>query len=259
MFKIQRGVLRGMSASVALVVSMMTFGLFSSQAGAQEAEDGFTTIFSCPPFKEGETVLGIEGWKAANGEAEQNPETVTVESLTNGKGKTGLMLRSYGIDKIISEKLVGQVRVTAVFNFSDFGRGRLMVAPFMGGRIDVISFGYLGDTRLSTPEKFGIAYEVRSSNDDSAPMWKVLVPISELREGQPYTVTADIDFESETFSVSVTGTKADGTALQVSESGISFMGQWKASSLNGLRILGSGTPIETRILLESVSVKPLTL
>lgn len=238
------------------IASFVAVGLFPNLAGAQDADRGFTTLFSSPPFKEGETVSGIDGWVAVS-ETEKKPETAAVESLLNGDGKMGLIIRSYGIDKKVTEKLSDRVRVTATFNVTDFGIGRLLIQPIMGGRVDIISFGYQSEANASNPQEAGIVYVAQPFDETIAPIRQLLVSRSDLAEGQPYLVTLDIDFGSQTFAISVAGKRTDGTPLLASASDISFQGKWNARSLTGLRIAGGGTPQATRVLLESVSVNPL--
>lgn len=264
MLEIRREVLRGKKTTRVLLAGVIALGLISGQAGAAEAGGGFTTVFSVPPFKVGETVLGIDDWTAGTKSTEERPETVTVESLAGGDQKTGLLVQSYGIDKRLSDTLAGQVRVTAVFNFNEFGLGRLIIAPMMGGRIDVFDFGYLADAKELDPNKSGFSYLAQSADENpddanAAPRPRqMLVPRSDLIEGQPYTLTADIDFAMQTVTISVTGKKADGTALQVSVPDVSFLGRWNPQSLTGVRILGGGSADSARILLESISAKSIS-
>lgn len=231
-------------------------GTFAAGSAAAEGVQGFNSTFSSPPFQVGETVVGVDGWHAVSNLV-GNPRAATLESHSDGKETTGLSLRDYGLERTTSEKLFGVVRVVAVINVSDLGPGSLRINPILGGRVDIVSFGYQTDAQELDPEKSGIFYRVQQPDELSDVPAVILVPGSDLVEGGSYTITADIDLQSASLSLSVTGKKADGTALAATAGDISFDGKWKASFVSGLRVIGSYAPSVATALLESVSVSSL--
>lgn len=261
MLPVRKMIHRWESAFIPLLASVLAFGLISCQEKPWVPPDGFTTEFSSLPFQEGKTVLGLDGWVAVTQAKGETPGTATVAPLADGGGKTGLLLQSAEIEKKLSDGLPGRVRVTAVFNFSDLSSGRLIIAPILQGETRVFSFGYQADTNETNPAENGIFYLAQTLGGDlqdeppPPPPPLILVPRSDLMKGQSYTVTVDIDFERQCAFISVAGEKADGTALQVSELELSFMGDLVPSSIDGIRILGG----EGRVFLESVSIQPISL
>lgn len=240
-----------------LAVSVVSFALSTHETEAQDLPEGFTTVFASPSFKLGETVVGIDGWEPV-ADTKTRPEMARIEPLLNGS-QTGLLLLSYGLDKHLSEKLTGLVRMTAVFNFSNFGSGQLLLKPMFLTSVGYITFGYRGRSNAPDSEPSGFFFEAPTSVENSEMRKECLVKREDLIEGQPYTVTLDVDCDARLFTISVTGKKADSSPLQVKVADISYESQYLAPAMiNGIRIIsGGGTRPDTRILLESVSLKPL--
>lgn len=259
MLKVRRMILPKTSVFIAVLASVLALGLISCQEKPWVPPDGFTTEFSSPPFQEGKSVLGIDGWVAVTQAKGETTGTAILAPLAEGGGKTGLLLQSSEIEKRLTGGLPGRVRVTAVFNFSDFSPGRLIIAPIMGGEMGIFSFGYQAEANESNPKKTGFFYSAQTIGEDlfnetpPPPRRHMLVPRSDLIKGQSYTVTADINFQGQSALLSVTGQKADGTPLQVSETEVSFMGDLIPYSIEGFQILGGNG----QIFLESVSIQPI--
>lgn len=229
-----------------------TAGVLPLQADDKSLE-GFSTVFSVPPFKQGESVIGIDGWEACGPltkQAGQDPEKAPViVTLPNDNSKTALFIPSWGIEKRFQEKLLGRSRITVVLSVLP-GRGQIAFHPVFGFRL-YMSFGYDGS---------GVYYNIPAAPDAGVeiPRRETLVPAKEFAEGESLTIVLELDFDALTFAMRVNGKSVDGSPIDVSVKDLSLSPQIDPRNFNlaGIVVAGAGQIEGHAVFLESLSLRP---
>lgn len=226
--------------------------------GASAANEVVST-FSIPPFTEESTVAGIDGWKMISS---GNPESAVVRSF--GDSRTGLLLRTYGIQKELKEPMDGQVTVTLVMQFgfvAEKGTGSQFVAmPMIGVGVGSAPFGF-SNADVSSEEPGGFYYVEKSLGQDGSLIQKnvYLLPRSAIYEGAKYTLSMAMDLDNRTYVLTISGIDSDGKPIELKSGEVAMDPPERISSgkqfLTGIR-LASGLPSNTELFVESVSIAP---
>jgi len=242
-----------------LTSSLFLCALCCSFGEKTSAMDGVVSTFSVPPFSEDATVAGIDGWTIISS---GNPDFTTVRSF--GDSRTGLLLRTYGIQKELKEPMDGQVTVTLVMQFgfvAEKGTGSQFVAmPMIGVGVGSAPFGF-SNADVSSEEPGGFYYVEKSLGQDGSLIQKnvYLLPRTAIFEGAKYTLAMAMDLDNRTYVLTISGIDSDGKPIELKSGEVAMDPPERISSgkqfLTGIR-LASGLPSNTELFVESVSMAP---
>jgi hypothetical protein len=227
------------------------------RAEAPAADGSVLMKFSIPPFAEEATVVGIDGWLLiSSGKAED----ATVRTF--GDSRTGLLLRTHGIQKMLELPLSGQINLTAVVEFGSVAekgnRSFLTFAPMVDAGVGAAPFGF-DNTDSTDSEPGGFYYTEKIAGEDGAVLFKRvnLLPREVAYEGARYTLSVDMDLASRTYVLTITGTSSDGTPVNVKSGEVRMDSPDKTGpgnqKLTGLR-LASSMPENTQLYIESMKI-----
>lgn len=238
---------------------LVVTGMLTAQA--QEITNGFSTVFSVPPFQVGEFPLEANGWTAvgplANAEDEYQRSRwapVIAEVPMNGS-KTALVVPSHGIIKYLQDELQGRVRVTSVMQIGPNASAELCISLLFGKRA-LIDFGC--ETRKNLKRE-GFYYQINGvpSLNIEALESKTIIPLENIVPWEPYTFVVEVDIDAQIFDLRIMGKKPDGSPLDVVEKGIplDFLTDTHIErKVSGVRLVGSGSVEIPGIFLESLEV-----
>lgn len=182
--------------------------------GANFAFADYTVPLAEPPFKFGETIIGIEGWEHRLVADKENNDSARLEKLYWEDELPVFVFDGASVKNDFPKTTGSQVRITlrVAFTFPEkplaLQQFRLLIggAPFreivfQGNEEGGIGFG-AGDARTM----------------------KVLVPFHELKSQSFYTITILMDYDRASYDISITGTKADESPLTFEQKDIAIEG-----------------------------------
>jgi len=182
----------------------------------------------------------------------------------HGDSRTGLLLRTHGIQKDLEERIEGQVTVTLVVQFgvvAEKGNDSLfIVMPMIGVGVGSVPFGF-NNADASSEEPGGFFHAVKSLGDDDKIITKrvYLFPRTAIYEGARYTLSLSMDLDNRTFVLSISGKDPEGKPIEVKSGEIAMDSEARIPSgkqlLTGIR-LASGLPTNTGLFVESISMAP---
>ncbi len=230
---------------------------------AEEVASGYPLVmaFTIPPFEEEATVAGIDGWKLISS---GKPEFAIVR--THSDSKPGLLLRTYGIERLLDEKLAGEVTITAVVKFgyvAEVGsRSSFTFMPMVNVGVGSAPFGFDNDP-ASALNPGGFFYSVRAPGDDGSTVLKKvnLLPREAAFEGAKYTLSMDMNLSARTFVLTITGTGQDGQPVKVDSGEVSMEAPESPATgeqfLTGIR-MASSLSGSAELFVESITIAPRT-
>lgn len=253
---------RWFPVSSQLVIWLLFVSAGAVTAQAEAPADGFSTVFSVPPFQVGEFALEANGWSAVGPLADPKNEhqhskwAPVIAEMPGDGSKTALVVPSHGIIKSTAGKLQGRVRITAVVQIGLYASANLCLSPLFGKRA-LLDYGY--DSKSNSKEK-GFYYKISGMPtlgiEGQDP--KTIVPQEDIIPWEPYTLVLEVDLESDTFEVRVTGKRSDGTPLDavVKDIPIPVLADSHIErNVSGVRLVGSDDVENPGIFLESLEVR----
>lgn len=195
------------------------------------AHADFSTTFSVPPYKLGETIYGIEGW----GPRMPNPEDLglaaRVVAVRWNDHKPALYLRGASIVNSFPKTEGSKVTVTAklAVSFPEDGGNLHQVRIILNDA----PFGEIVFDASRTTGGLGLGDGFRGT--------KVLLPHEEVKANSFYTFVVVVDYGQMTYDVKLTGVKRDGTPLALEQKAVPF--EAKKTFLDSILILTATTTI----------------
>lgn len=243
-----------MKKTFCILIFVLSFGSLSH---AGQSPSVFT--FSIPPFEEGGSVVGIDGWKMV---ASTNPDLAIVQ--THGGDAPGLLLRTYGIEKLLEEKMEGMVSLKIEVQFgmvSPTGsKNAFTFMPMLGVGVGSATFGFSnGD--ISSEEPGGFYFTEKSLDDVGNVVHKAVIlwPRENIVDGGKFTLNMDLDLSMREFVLTVSGIGSDGKPVEAKSGQIAMNPSEQSSSrvlpLRGIR-MASNLPRTTELFVESITFNP---
>lgn len=227
-------------------------------AQAEEASNGFSTVFADPPFKVGESVLETGGWYAVGpltwpeNEHRLLKMTPVIAEIPGDGSKTAVIIPSYGIEKRFPEKLQGRVRITSVLQIGPDGSATIYFSPLIGNRL-LVNYGCSAKNEgfyYEIPEQSGLGIEGEKP--------RTIVPPQDITAWEPYTLVMEMNLDADTFDLHITGKKSDGSPLDAVMKDIPLPlpgGIKMERNVSGIRLVGSDNVQKPNIFLESLEVR----
>jgi len=242
-----------------LPLVLLAAGLSLGKLLAENEEtEGWKTVFSVPPYQLDETVVGLEGWQLiSSGKADR----AVVQVFTHDASKTGLLLRTHGIQNTLETPLEGVVNVSVQLEISSALSGAewsIVFMPGTGAGVGAAPFGF----ESKGMDDAGFFYTEKTFDEDTGRVIlhrKYLLSGSDISSGAKYTLTATLDFSAFTYTLSVKGTDGTGQEVHAESDAVSMGVPQKPEpsnlSLTGLRI-ASNMPSRAEIFIESIHITP---
>lgn len=243
------------------LLCVLVFSGAETARSESPADGSVVMAFTIPPFAEEETVAGIDGWKMISS---GNPELAVVRS--HGGSQPGLLLRCYGIERLLPERMASQITLTAVVQFgvvADQGTvSTFTFMPIVGVGVGAAPFGF-DNADATDPAPGGFFYTEKSLDENDQVVQKRvnLLPRSVAYEGARFTLVLGMDLDEQTYTLAITGTDAGGQPVRAQSEKVSMEVPGRPSVgnqfLNGIR-LASGMPASTEFFVESITITPTT-
>lgn len=201
-------------------LSSLALGLALSFSLTVASYADYHTTFQTPePYTLNSTILGHDGWVKSDGTSSASAHAKVVQAPWDSQGGSNALrlwrettdTTSIRLKHDLAEPFEGEVTVTVgmAFNF-----------PNTSGRT---LFGFVDGANGRSPIVFGFSNSVtgglfyRGSHD-----WDevIFLPRDQVRLNSVYTFTLSINVATETFDLSVSGLKADGTEYFFSQSNL---------------------------------------
>ncbi len=180
----------------------------------------FQINFDVPPYINGSTIVGIQGWSAGGGSAgtvttgivttapwDAN-ETVFRLNRSDPAGGTGTAVR---VKNDTFTPVTGTIKLTVGMAF-DYGTGDNGTESFFGfadNLLGPLSFGFYHKNDAIT-DGGGLFY--RGANGQRV----IILPKSEIKKNAIYEFTLVVDLTTDRFDITVTGLKANDTPFEFS-------------------------------------------
>ncbi len=247
------------SLSLWCLVTLISTAVIHAEPPA--SSDTIVMAFTIPPFAEEGTVAGIEDWEMISSGLGK-PELALVRSFKDSQ--TGLLLKTYGIQRLLPNRQEGRVTMTTVVQFgmvSDKGTpSNFTFMPIVGVGVGAAPFGF-DNSDASNPESGGFFYteKILDENDQVIQKHVHLLPREAAYEGAKYTLVLDMDLDERTYVLTITGKDASGQPIKVQSEKISMEAPGRSSAgnqfLTGIR-LASSMPANTEFFVESITFAP---
>lgn len=208
-----------------------TSAVFITLALPGELRSDYTPNFAEPPYTSGLTVIGIEGWENRLPSEGDNSETAIVENVSLNEDKTVIALENASLKNISFPPAYGEL-VTLTFSVAvDFHEN----VP-KGRHLRIWTAGtLLGEIYYEANDEGGFGYR---GVGDGRSGGIICVPFEDIAENSFYTFTIDIDASTQSYSISVTGLKADGSPLAYKAEGVEFLSPGKGTvEIKGIHLL----------------------
>lgn len=219
------------------------FSILSAGMMMAAAYADYTASFEDPPFKIGETILGINGWqpRLANASPDDAAETARLVKVRWDGYKPAAVLSGASIKTEFPKTEGARVQVTVrlAITYAD------KASPLQQFRL--LSDAPYGELVFSANENGGLGLGNGTGRD-----MKVLVPFKDLKPNSYYTFKATINYDQMTYDIVITGEKADGTPLNFEEKNVAF--ESTKTGINGVAIINSR---DVRVYLQQLSVESL--
>lgn len=229
---------------------------------AEEPADGFSTVFSVPPFQIGEFALEANGWTAvgplatAEDEYQRSKWAPVIAEIPMNGSKTALVVPSHGIIKYFQDNLQGRVRVTSVMQVGPNASSELTISLLFGKRA-IIDFGCESRKNSKQEGFFYRLFGVPSLNIEGTEP-KTIVPLEDIVPWESYTFVVEVDIDAQTLDIRIMGKKPDGSPLDivVKDIQLPFLTDTRIEhNVSGIRLVGSGSMDVPGIFLESLEVR----
>lgn len=191
----------------------------------------FKPDFSAPPYVLNQTVLKVDGWEDRLPTEEDTTETARLAPVSWNQDKPAIVLERSSL-KNISFPPAKSDRVSIAFSVAVDVLGQ--VQPGRQFRI-FFTGAPIGEVYYDADPEQGFGYH---GVNDGRTGGTVCIPSADVVNNSYYTFLFDLNAATQTYDISVTGKKADGTPLAFKAENIPFLSPLKGDlSVNGVHLL----------------------
>ncbi len=204
-------------------------------AWAAPSHADYVTAFSVPPYVLDRSVIGVDGWENRFPPKDDQPSyAARVVALRWNDGKPGLMLRGASLKRSSFEPMSGErqrISFQLAVNFAE-GRSRKLIRIIFNPAV-------FGEVFFDQGAEGGLGY--LGDGGGTSGQGTIVLKRPEVKINSFYTFTFDLDFGKQTYDVSVTGEKKDGSPLAYKANGLAFQpSSARPMKVESLLILGTG-------------------
>ena len=205
----------------------MKLSLLAAALTLASARADYLTTFSIPPYILDQTILGVDGWDHRLLTEKGKPDAARVVAVRWNGYKPALMTKGANLKHPFPATTGDKVKITFDLAVTFPDRGALR--PFR--------FGFNGAPCGEFFMDMGAAGGLGCQADGSGRGGIVVLKKSEVIINSFYTFTVAIDYAKQTYDLSITGEKRDGTPFQHEAKGVAF--ESKAKAVSSLYILAT--------------------
>jgi hypothetical protein len=203
--------------------------------GALSSRADYVTTFSTSPYVMDESIVGIDGWESRFPPKDDQPSyAARVVALRWNGGKPGLMLRGASLKRMSFEPMSGEkqrVSFQLAVNFAE-GRSRKLIRIIFNPAV-------FGEVFFDQGAEGGLGYQ--GDGGGTPGQGTIVLKRSEVKVNSFYTFTFLLDFGKQSYDVSVTGEKKDGSPFAYKADGVAFpASKERPRGMNSLLLLGTG-------------------
>ena len=205
----------------------------------------YTPDFAAPPYVLEGTILGVDGWQNRIPTDKDTSDTARVVPVAWNQDKPAILLVKSNLANVAFPPAEGD-RVSITFSLAVDAPGK--VAP---GRQFRIFFGTtpIGEIYYDAGDTQGFGYQ---GGGDGRSGGTICVPKEDIVDSSYYTFSLDINFADQTYDITVTGKKSDGTPLAFKAEAVPFLAPSKGTpGTKGVYVL-SGSSLN--VFLGSLAV-----
>lgn len=176
----------------------------------------YTPDFAASPYVLDGTVLGVDGWDNRLPTDKDTAESAIIASVSWNKDKPAMALQRANLHNASFPPATGD-RVSVAFSVAVEFSGELRK-----GRQFRIFFGGapIGEVYFDPDVELGLGYH---GGGDGRSGGKICVPNANLVDNSNYNFLFEINAADQTFNLSVTGKKSDGSPLAFTAEGVPFL------------------------------------
>ncbi len=198
---------------------LLSFAALALGFQGTAARADFTPDFGASPYGMDQTIIGADGWEPRLPTPTPNLDSARVIAVRWNQYKPAVMLRGANLKNVSFHPATGdkvEIRFSLAANFPEQGG--------LGGRQLRIWFGdaALGEIYFNQNpgDDGGLGYHGDGGGRTGG---TICVPKAEVKINSYYDFTIKADMGKQTFSISVTGEKKDGTPLAYKADDVPFL------------------------------------